>query len=345
MGRARAMTGSDSDEIVGHHARDRLRDLLTIAASSLSAAALAVAGVRAFGDAMGSTAEPFVTIGLVVVAGGGLVRVGPVRVAVERLIRAAGSPAIASASVLAITAVAAATINLDVAVVLAMPLALEAAWTWRLSAARMTVSVANVANAASILLPTSNLTNVLVFRGDPLPGLRYAQSAWLAWVLVCVASVAALAMWICRSSAAERSTSLGAQGGAAWSWARVLGDLVAMFLIASAIRTLLPNGLVLPGSFAEQAGLGSVLASGLNNLPLAAALAPASQAARWAGVLAAAIGPNLLVTGSIATILCRRAAREAGSELPALTFSLVGFALVPIQLVLAFAGLRIVGAI
>jgi arsenical pump membrane protein len=59
-------------------------------------------------------------------------------------------------------------------------------------------------------------------------------------------------------------------------------------------------------------------------------------------VLAAAIGPNLLVTGSVATIICRRIARENGADLSPLRFSLVGLAAVPLQLSVAYVGLLVV---
>lgn len=58
-----------------------------------------------------------------------------------------------------------------------------------------------------------------------------------------------------------------------------------------------------------------------------------------------AIGPNLILTGSVATVICRRFAREAGADLPALAFSVAGLALVPLQLGVAYLGLRLVGAV
>ena len=90
-----------------------------------------------------------------------------------------------------------------------------------------------------------------------------------------------------------------------------------MFLAASAIRALLTHGIALHGSFAGQLADGTVLAAGLNNLPAAAALHPAGPAGLWAAILAAAIGPDLLITGSVATLICRRIARDAGAALSA----------------------------
>lgn len=61
--------------------------------------------------------------------------------------------------------------------------------------------------------------------------------------------------------------------------------------------------------------------------------------------MAMAIGPNLLVTGSVATVICRRLARDAGGDLNPLHFSLVGCAMVPAQLLMALAGLHLTKAV
>jgi len=55
-----------------------------------------------------------------------------------------------------------ALVNLDVAVVVAMPVALRAGQRLDLPAGRLGIAVAMVANAASFFLPTSNLTNLLL---------------------------------------------------------------------------------------------------------------------------------------------------------------------------------------
>jgi hypothetical protein len=111
---------------------------------------------------------------------------------------------------------------------------------------------------------------------------------------------------------------------------RAVLDLAPMFLGASAIRALLGSGLTLRGGFVEQLGGGSVLAAELNNLPAAAAVHAIGATGRRAAVLAMAIGSNLLVTGSVATLICRRIARDAGVQFGAARFSLLGLAFVPL---------------
>jgi Na+/H+ antiporter NhaD/arsenite permease-like protein len=58
-----------------------------------------------------------------------------------------------------------------------------------------------------------------------------------------------------------------------------------------------------------------------------------------------ALGPNLLVTGSLATVICRRMARDAGGDLGALRFSAVGAVVTPVLFAVAFAGLHLTGAL
>jgi hypothetical protein len=88
-----------------------------------------------------------------------------------------------------------------------------------------------------------------------------------------------------------------------------------------------------------------VLACGASNLPAAAALLPAGTPGLWAAILATTVGPNLLITGSVATLITRRIARDGGATLSAWQLSVVGLALVPAQLAAATLGLHILGVL
>jgi Na+/H+ antiporter NhaD/arsenite permease-like protein len=78
----------------------------------------------------------------------------------------------------------------------------------------------------------------------------------------------------------------------------------------------------------------------VNNLPAAAGVHALTASGAWATVPVMAIGPNLLLTGSVATIICRRMTREAGADFDPVRFSLVGVVLTPALLIVAFAGLH-----
>lgn len=121
-------------------------------------------------------------------------------------------------------------------------------------------------------------------------------------------------------------------------------DLVPMFLVASEVRALLGPGLAMHGGFVGQLADRAVLACAANNLPAAAASCPPERRGLWAAILATTIGPNLLVTGSMATMITRRRiARDSGATLAIWRFSLIGAALVPAQLAAATLGLHITG--
>src|SRR5437763_534941 len=56
-------------------------------------------------------------------------------------------------------------------------------------------AIAVTANATSFLLPTSNLTNLLVLNGAPLSMLAYLRASWLAWLLVASVTMVPL-LWL-----------------------------------------------------------------------------------------------------------------------------------------------------
>jgi len=72
---------------------------------------------------------------------------------------------------------------------------------------------------------------------------------------------------------------------------------------------------------------------------------PAGTAGLWAAILATAIGPGLLLTGSVATLICRGIARDADAALRASQFAAIGSVLVPAQLTAAVIGLHLTGAL
>ena len=284
-----------------------------------------------------ATARPFATLAAIILASALAGRIGAFQVLARALIPARSGPVICAAAVLTFTALLSALVNLDVAVVVAMPVALQAACRQRLPAGRLAVAVAMTANAASFLLPTSNITNLLLLSRAPASTPSYLSDSWLPWILVTAITVAPLAWW------AGTTTTSAAPAVTAGPSARAVSDLVPMFLLASAIRALLGTGLALHGSFTGQLAGGALLAAAVSNLPAAAAIVPAGTPGLWAAILATTIGPGLLVTGSVATLITRRIARDGNTRLSAWQFTAIGLALVPAQLAAATLGLHITG--
>jgi arsenical pump membrane protein len=321
--------------------RDRLPAVLWTAAVILAAAA-ACLRPDALLPAARATLGPFATLAAIIAASVLAGRLGLFRTLAKLLIPGRAPRALAAASVLAFTAVLSGLVNLDVAVVVAMPAALEAARRHALPAGRLAVAVAITANAASFLLPTSNVTSLLLLGRAPLPALAYLRGSWLAWLLVVAVTVGPRSGWAAR---AAHPDSGPARVPAARPSLRAALDLVPLFAAASAVRAILAAGVALRGGLAAQLAAGSALACAANNLPAAAALRPAGTAALWAAILATAIGPGLLLTGSVATLICRRIARDAGAALRAWQFTAIGSVLVPAQLAAAVIGLHLTGAL
>src|SRR6266567_4755956 len=318
--------------------RDRLPRVLWTAAVILTAAA-ACLRPEALPLAARATLGPFATLAAIIAGSVLADRLGVFRILAGLLIRDRAPRAVAAASVLAFTAVLSGLANLDVAVVVAMPVAMQAARQHRICAGRLAAAVAVTANATSFLLPTSNITSMLLLGRVPLPPLAYLRGSWLAWLLVTAVTVGPLSLWLARNAGPGPQ----AREASARPSARAALDLIPMFAAASAIRAILTVGLTLRGPLAAQLIAGSALAAALNNLPAAAALRPAGTAGLWAAVLATAIGPGLLLTGSVATLICRRIARDAGAALSAWHLTAIGSLLVPTQLAAAAIGLHLTG--
>ncbi|HEY1330864.1 MAG TPA: hypothetical protein VGH10_05250 [Actinomycetota bacterium] len=313
--------------------------------AGIGAAAAALAGALrpdGLATAARGTAVPFLEVGAVVLAGWVAVRLGVFRRA-ARLPRRWPSAARVAVALL-MTAAIGGLVNLDVAVVVTMPVAMAMAAESGLAAGALAVAVANTANATSFLLPTSNLTTLLVLRSNAPSFRTYAAGSWIGWLAVTVTTVACLVPIAARRESGW--TSPLRPRGADWSLARIAMDLGAMFLLASGLRTFLPAGLTLPGGFATQVLAASALASAADNLPAAAVVHGGGGAiGPWAAILAMSAGANLFVVGSVATVLCRRLARESGAAFSVWRFTAVGVALLPIQIAVACAGLRLSGAI
>jgi Na+/H+ antiporter NhaD/arsenite permease-like protein len=327
---------SISARIASRH--DWLPALLWTAAVILLAAAAATRPGAVL-PAARATLGPFAMLA-VIIAGSVLAgRIGLFRAFARLLIPDRAPRPVAAGSVLVFTALLAGLANLDVAVVVAMPVAMQAAARHAVPAGRLTAAVALTANCASFLLPTSNITSLLLLERVRLAPLAYLRGSWLPWLLVVTVTIGSLSCWLARAGTSPAVAGQGRpSGGAAL-------DLIPMYVGASSIRAILVAGITLRGGLAAQLAVGSALASVVNNLPAAAALRPDGTAGLWAAILATAIGPGLLITGSVATVICRRIGRESGAALRAWQVTAIGLVLVPAQLTAAVIGLHFTGAL
>jgi len=94
----------------------------------------------------------------------------------------AGGPRRLLVAVFVVVSVATALLNLDATVLILTPIVLVAVTHLKLDDRLYTISTAHLANSASLLLPVSNLTNLLVFHESGLSFTRFAILMLLPWL-------------------------------------------------------------------------------------------------------------------------------------------------------------------
>ena len=232
------------------------------------------------------------------------------------------------------------------------------------------VVTAILSNTASLLLPGSNLTNLLVLEQAPQPGTAYARHMLPAWLAACAITVAFVAVAF-RFQAGERAGLVAAPfrlriGAAATLAAAGLVvalpkpalPVLAVGLIATASRRVRPKldvralsllfalavllgvagrarqapARLLGGGVWSTAALGAAASVLTNNLPAAVLLSSQPVSHPDALLIGLDLGPNLAVTGSLSALLWLRAAQTVGARASIATYSRPGVVLVPMTL-------------
>ncbi len=149
---------------------------------------LVVSGVLDGGDAVDEARALGPTLALLaglLVLGDGCERAGLFEALAGRIAGSSGgAPRRLLALVFAAAAAVTAVLGLDATVVLLTPAAFAAAARARLDARPSLYACTHLANSASLLLPISNLTNLLAFRATDLSFAHFAALMALPWVAV-----------------------------------------------------------------------------------------------------------------------------------------------------------------
>jgi arsenical pump membrane protein len=98
------------------------------------------------------------------------------------------------AALLVVTAAVTAVLNLDTAVVFMTPVLIHAARHRGLGEAPFLYGAVFMANSASLLLPGSNLTNLIVLAHDRVSGSTFAARLWPAWVVAVAITIVFVAL-------------------------------------------------------------------------------------------------------------------------------------------------------
>ena len=281
-------------------------------------------------------------------------------------------------ALLGLVSVVTAVLNLDTAVVFLTPVLVHAARQRALDERPFLYGSVFMANAASLLLPGSNLTNLLVLRNDPQSGASFALQMLPAWLTACVITAAFVAVAFRMGDGrpgADEPPALQLRLGAAATLAAALLvaalpnpalPVLAIGLTATSLRRLRPQldtrtlallfaltlalgtlarlwhepARLLDGSTAwAAAGIGATTAVLMNNLPAAVLLSAKPPTHPDALLLGLNLGPNLAVTGSLSAVLWLQAARTVGARASIATYTRHGIVLVPLSLATAVAAL------
>lgn len=280
-------------------------------------------------------------------------------------------------ALLALVAGVTAVLNLDTAVVFLTPVLVHAARGRGLDERPFLYGSVFMANAASLLLPSSNLTNLLVLRGDPQDGASFTAHMLPAWLAACavtagfvafafrpandgrracgqpppirlrlgaVATIAAALLVVVLPSPAIPVLVIGVVVTALQRQrprldARLLGILFAVTVTLGTCARLWNEPYALLGSTDAwtSAGIGAVASLLANNLPATVLLASEPPPHPNALLLGLDLGPNLAVTGSLSAVLWLQAARAVGARPSVATYTRLGLPLVPLTLAAALA--------
>jgi arsenical pump membrane protein len=297
-----------------------------------------------------------------------------------RLARAPLRPHALLLVLLGLVAVVTAVLNLDTSVVFLTPVLVHAARGRGLDERPFLYGSVFMANSASLLLPGSNLTNLLVLRHDQISGAAFAVRMLPAWLVACTLTAAFLALAYRLEDGANHARSgpplrLGL-GAAATLTAATLVLLLpnaalpvlALGLAATGLRRLRPrvdlrllallfaltialgtlarawNGPTQLLDSSGQCATAAIAALGsllVNNLPAAVLFSSQPPPHPRALLLGLDLGPNLAVTGSLSAFLWLQAARNVNADASIKTFTKLGALLVPLTLAGALAALAL----
>lgn len=331
-------------------------------------------------DAVGQAWPPFVLVAGLLLIGQTASADGLFEALGARIARAPLPPLGLLVALLALVAAVTALLNLDTAVVFLTPVLIHAARTRGLDERAFLYGAVFMSNSASLLLPGSNLTNLLVIRSGHMNGGEFATQMLAAWLTACLVTTILIAFVFPLHPTARHPTTapplrpgIGAVAiFAAAMFVLLLPDaalpvlaigiaatvrqhrvprldlraLTPLFALAVSLGTLArawnaPSHLLTHLSTWPTAGLAALSSVLFNNLPAAMLLSAQPPPHPRALLIGLDIGPNLAVTGSLSAILWLQAARTAGARPSLRTYSGLGLILVPLTLAATLSAIAV----
>ena len=153
--------------------------------------------------AIQQTCEPFVLVLGLLLIGHVASSVGLFEVAGSKLARLRGGTVVLFVSMMLLAAVVTATLNLDTSVGFLTPVLLQTARHRKVKEEAFLYGSIFMANAASLLLLGSNLTNILVFARSDVRGTAFARTMFVPWLLSITLTTLVVLVWRWRDLSAK----------------------------------------------------------------------------------------------------------------------------------------------
>lgn len=166
--------------------------LLPLAAGAVAAVAAAALAASDAHAAFSQAWPAFALVAGLLLVGAAAAREGVFEAAGTTLARLPGGTGTLLTALLLLEAAVTAVLNLDTAVVFVTPVLLHAARERGTDEAPFLYGAVFMANSASLLLPGSNLTNLIVLAHHPVPGLTFAGRFAAPWAVAVAVTIAFL---------------------------------------------------------------------------------------------------------------------------------------------------------
>ncbi|MGC8510953.1 MAG: SLC13 family permease [Acidimicrobiales bacterium] len=146
-------------------------------------------------DALRQTWPPFVLVAGLLLIGAVASSDGLFEALGSRIARLPGTRLTLFVSLMALVALVTVVLNLDTSVVFVTPILLHVARRRGVRDTAFLYGAIFMSNAASLLLPGSNLTNLLVLGSRHLSGASFAARTWPSWTASVIVTVVILVVW------------------------------------------------------------------------------------------------------------------------------------------------------
>jgi arsenical pump membrane protein len=214
--------------------------VLRLALASVGGAAAVAAAIAAPSDAHSAFTQAWPAFALVaglLLVGSAAAQQGLFEATGARIARAPGSALVLLVGLLLVDAVVTVVLNLDTAVVFMTPVLLHVARRRGLGDGPFLYGAVFMANSASLLLPGSNLTNLIVLAHEHISGVTFAGRLAAAWAIAVALTIAFLAI-VFRSSLVSNERGAGAH--AVFRLRALVAVVAATVLVLALARPALP---------------------------------------------------------------------------------------------------------